>query len=99
MGALTHLIDTAAMEECKEAILAYFFLLIDGESNREVLDKRIETYIYETYAIPMDFEIDDGLAKLQKTGLLAQLEPSLKALSLPEANLQLQKAWHSIIEG
>ena len=99
MGALTHLIDTAAMEECKEAILAYFFLLIDGESNREALDKRIETYIYETYAIPMDFEIDDGLAKLQKTGLLAQLEPSLKALSLPEANLQLQKAWHSIIEG
>ncbi len=72
MGVLTYLADTAEAEECKEAILAYFFLLLDGEMSRANLDQRIEHYIHEKYAIPMDFEIDDGLAKLQKSSLLSR---------------------------
>jgi len=99
MGALTFLIDTAEIEECKEAILAYFFLLIDGETNRSDLDNRIEKYIVDQYAIPMDFEIADGLDKLQKSGLLSQNKTGLNAVSLSEANSQLKQNWAKVIEG
>ena len=102
MSALTHLIDTAETEECKEALLAYFFLLAYGESTRDDLDKRIESYIFEKYAIPMDFEINDGLNKLEKTRLLSSLPSDTKnlisAVSLPEANARLKQQWINLIE-
>lgn len=99
MGALTYLFDTAETEECKEAILAYFFLLTGGETNREKLDKQIETYIYDQYNIPMDFEVDDGLDKLQKSKLLSKNDAVLNAIPLLEANSQLKQDWAKIIEG
>ena len=98
MGALTYLVDVAEAEECKESILAYFFLLTGGESNRVTLDNNIEDYIQEQYDIPMDFEIDDGLDKLKKSALLSRSDNIIKAVPLKEANSQLKQQWHSIIE-
>jgi len=99
MGALTYLVDAAETEECKEAILAYFFLLTDGESLREDLDKRIESYLYQQYSIPMDFEIDDGLEKLQNAEVLNHNYNLFSALPLAEANLKLEQQWNNIIRG
>ena len=99
MGALTYLVDAAETEECKEALLAYFFLLADGESLREDLDKRIESYLYQQYAIPMDFEIDDGLEKLQNAEVLNHSDNLFSALPLAEANLKLEQQWNNIIRG
>lgn len=98
MGALTHLVDSAEAEECKEAILAYFFLLANGESNRINLDKRIENYIQQQYSIPMDFEIDDGLDKLQKSKLLSHYDNFISAVPLHEANIKLKQQWLNIID-
>ncbi len=98
IGALTHLIDSAEAEECKEAILAYFFLLADGESSRANLDKRIEDHIQQLYSIPMDFEIDDGLDKLQKSNLLSSCDTMIKAISLQQANIELKQQWLNVIE-
>ncbi len=98
MGALTYLVDTAEAEECKEAILAYFFLLIKGETNRASLDQCIENYIYEKYEIPMDFEIDDGLDKLQKSSLLSRFDQLIKTIPLAEANSRLRQQWDQIID-
>ena len=98
MSALTHLVDSAEAEECKEAILAYFFLLANGESNRINLDKRIEDYIQQQYAIPMDFEIDDGLDKLQNSKLLTRCDTIINAVPLDEANIKLKQQWLNIIE-
>lgn len=97
MGALTYLLDSAEAEECKEAILAYFFLLTGGEMTRRSLDQRIENHIQQQYAIPMDFEIDDGLDKLQQSGLLIEHNQLIKAIPVQEANRKLQQYWHSII--
>jgi len=96
MGALTYLIDSAEAEECKEAILAYFFLLANGESSRITLDKRIEDYIQAQYMIPMDFEIDDGLQKLQKSELLLRHDNTINAVPLHEANIKLKQQWQNI---
>lgn len=98
MGALTYLVDNAETEECKEALLAYFFLLTGGESSREQLDKRIEGYIYKQYDIPMDFEIDDGLRKLQRSELLSSKKETLNVIPVVEANLKLKQHWNNVIE-
>ncbi|NOQ15354.1 MAG: DUF3754 domain-containing protein [Methyloprofundus sp.] len=98
MGALTHLIDSAESEECKEAILAYFFLLSSGENSRISLDKRIEDYIQAKYTIPMDFEIDDGLNKLQRSKLLSRYDNFINAVPLDEANIKLKQQWHNIFD-
>ncbi len=98
MGALTHLIDSAEAEECKEAILAYFFLLVNGESSRTHLDKSIEEYIQKQYSIPMDFEIDDGLDKLQKSNLLSRCDNIINAIPLHQANIELKQQWLNVIE-
>ncbi|NOR79454.1 MAG: DUF3754 domain-containing protein [Methyloprofundus sp.] len=98
MGALTHLIDSAEAEECKEAILAYFFLLANGESSRITLDKCIEDYIQQQYTIPMDFEIDDGLHKLQRSELLSRYDNVINAVPLDKANIKLKQQWQTIFD-
>lgn len=97
MGALTYLADNATAEECKEAILAYYFL-IQQQSDRLSLDKKIEHYIAEQYQIPMDFEIDDGLEKLSEAGLLTE-ENGLFSVPPPaSANTRLEQQWHQLIQ-
>ena len=97
MGALTYLADSAESEECKEAMLAYFFLLTSGEITHAELDKCIENYIHRQYGIPMDFEIDDGLKKLKKATLLIEKDKLLSALPLNEANNCLKQQWNDVI--
>ncbi len=98
IGALTYLANIAEYEECKEAILAYFFLLTGGKSTRTELDKCIENYINQQYSIPMDFEIKDGLEKLQKANLLTHSGEKISVLPLNEANAALTQQWNSIIQ-
>ncbi len=98
MGALTYLADLAESEECKEAILAYFFLTINGSISRTLLDQKIEHYILQQYDIPMDFEINDGLDKLQEAELLSEHDDSFNATPLSEATLKLKQQWNNLIE-
>lgn len=97
MGALSYLANTAEYEEGKEAILAYFFLLTGGKSTRDELDKCIENYIDQQYGIPMDFEIKDGLEKLQKANLLFHKDEEISVLPLIEANASLIQQWNDVI--
>ncbi len=93
LGALTHLIDSAESEECKEALLAYYFLLSGGAKEKDALDREIEDYIQQTYAIPMDFEIDDGLRKLNQAGLIQQDGGKISAIPLQTAIQKLNHQW------
>lgn len=98
MGALTYLADSAESEECKEALLAYFFLLISGKSNRATLDQTIENYIADQYGIPMDFEIQDGLDKLKKAQLLIENGTEIAVHNLSQANIHLVQQWNELIK-
>ena len=98
MGALTYLVDSAKTEECKEAILAYFFLLVKGKIDRQKLDKHIESYLQEKYSIPMDFEIDDSLTKLLHSNLVSQDNEVISAVSLDQANIILIQQWNHVIQ-
>jgi hypothetical protein len=46
----------------------------------------------------MDFEIDDGLQKLQNAGLLESNDNIISALSLTEANTKLEQHWNNVIK-
>jgi len=95
-GVMNYLVDMAEEEEGKEAILAYYFLHTNPEKNytQDELDREIENYIQDKYGVAIDFEVDDGLHKLRKEGLLIEKEGGiLKVLDLPDANVCLDKQW------
>lgn len=93
-GVFHRLIDDAEEEECKEAILAYYFLLTEGEASDETeLDQRIEGWFKERWDSEVDFEVDDALGKLEKLGLITRSENGLSVLPLENACTLLDERW------
>lgn len=70
-GALAHIADLAREEETKEALLAYTFLAAskNGLSQAE-LDAQVEKFMKDQFDVTVDFEVDDGVAKLRRLGML-----------------------------
>jgi hypothetical protein len=72
-SALAYLLDLAAEEENKEALLAYYFLLHALQPlSQEALDHEVEAYLQQRYGVGVDFEVHDGLRKLAEAGLLCE---------------------------
>jgi len=64
-GAMFRILDDAEESECKESLLAYYFLLIQsGPVTAAALDQAIEAWFAEQLQCKLDFEIDDALSKL-----------------------------------
>jgi hypothetical protein len=83
LGVIHHIIDQAEEEECKEALLAYYFLLThpDARRSEEKLDQHIEAFLADRFGIHMDFDAPDSLDKLKQLGLLRS--DASGALSVP----------------
>ncbi|MBN2490654.1 MAG: DUF3754 domain-containing protein [Planctomycetes bacterium] len=95
-GVIHHLIDQAEEEECKEALLAYTFLLTEPKARQDeaTLDARIERFLAARLGVRLDFEAPDALAKLERLELLERSpEGALRVCSLPEALRRLDRAW------
>jgi hypothetical protein len=95
LGVINYLVDMAEEEECKEAILAYYFLYIHADKNytKEQLDQKIENYLHQQYGVVVNFEIEDGLRKLRQEGLLKEVDGILTVIDLPQACSSLDKQW------
>jgi hypothetical protein len=91
-GIFDAIVGAAGEQEFKEAVLAYAFLL-DAPSTRQELDRKIEVWLRARFGKDIDFEIDDGLVKLQRLGLLADASGRLSAPPLPEALARLDRLW------
>ena len=92
-GVFHRLANDAEEEECKEAILAYYFLLIQGPMSRKQLDTAIEDWLLEQWHCNVDFEIDDALNKLLVLSLVSEENGQLSALTLERAIKSLDKRW------
>jgi Protein of unknown function (DUF3754). len=93
-GVIYRLLNDAEEEECKEAILAYYFLLTSKVPlDRQQLDYKIEQWLAEKWQCRIDFEIDDALEKLVRLGLVEQRINEYLALPLEQAIQQLDKRW------
>jgi len=69
-GALYRILDDAEESECKESLLAYYFLLAkDAPVTAAELDDAIEAWFAQQLQCKLDFEIEDALAKLLKLKL------------------------------
>lgn len=65
IGVLQYLVDSLEEQEFKEAILVYALLHFSGQPlTPEELDGHIESFIHDHFALEVDFEVEDALAKV-----------------------------------
>lgn len=95
-GVFHTLID-AAEEDCKEAILAYAFLLKEKNGlNAEQLDNKIEMWFKTDYGCQLDFEVSDALDKLIRLSLVSKTNSIYTAKSLNDAKAELDARWDNL---
>jgi hypothetical protein len=88
-GVFHRLIDAAEEEECKEAILAYYFLLTaETPLTLEQLDKKIEDWFSNQWDCHLDFEVDDALQKLKRLDLVEYSNQCYSAKSLDHSSFK-----------
>jgi hypothetical protein len=93
-GIFDYIIGTAEDQECKEAFLAYYFLLTAASAPaRGEVEDRIEDWLKQTFGIEIAFKIDEALAKLGRLGLLGRQEERLSVLPLDVALAKLDEVW------
>lgn len=94
-GVFDTIIGEAEDQECKEAFLAYYFLLgPGGEKTAQQLDRRIEGWLKQAFGIDLDFECSDALSKLGNLGLLRRDDERLSVLPLDQALKRLDRVWN-----
>ena len=97
-GVFDFLVHEAEEEECKEMILAYYFLLAgknrDGlPFTLEELDDRIEEWMSGKYGISMDFEVKDAVRKLEEKGILEEKDGRYSVPLIGRSLEALDKMW------
>ena len=92
-GAFLRVLDEAFEEEAKEAVLAYAFLLAHGPSTETALDERVEQWLRTKIGAPVDFEVDDALAKLARLGVATRSGDVWTAMPSELATERLRLQW------
>ena len=99
-GVFNMLIDSAEEEECKEALMAYYFLLnSNNKMSEETLDNVIEEWMEIKHKTKIDFEVDDAIKKLEEKDLLSRDKNGiLTVVSLDEALNHLDYIWDNYFD-
>jgi hypothetical protein len=95
-GVLLRIIDEAEEQECREAILAYYFLWrYAGEQGwlPSALDDYIELELERVAKLKVDFEIGDALDKLEKLRIVEKVGEHYRAQPLAKALAMLDYTW------
>ena len=93
-GVFHRLVNDAEEEESKEALLAYYFLLVSPQALAKAeLDRQIEDWFQQSWSCELDFEIDDALQKLHSLGLVEESEGRLRAVSIDQGIRLLDQRW------
>ena len=93
-GVFHRIANDAEEEESKEAILAYYFLLISSVPlSKSELDQAIERWFDSQWNCQIDFEIEDALHKLLVLGLVEELDSKLTAVPLKQGLRILDQRW------
>ncbi|MFO0807047.1 MAG: TMEM143 family protein [Gemmataceae bacterium] len=101
-GVFFRLIDAAEEQECREAILGYFFLWRyagpDGWT-AHALDDFVEAYLERVTGLKVDFEIADALAKLERLRFVEKVGDRYRATPLDRAEGLLADAERRFVTG
>jgi hypothetical protein len=96
LGVLFHLMDEAEEQECREALLAYYYLWRHAGSDgwdASALDDYIEMDLERLANLKVDFEIEDAMAKLERLKLVTKKENRFVAVPIEQALEALDYAW------
>ncbi len=100
-GVMTLLADRAAEEDIKEEMLLYSVLAKERANIRDLrqVDEAIEEYLKTTFAIDVDFDVDDALQRLKGEGIVTELpDGTLETLPPHEAALHIDKLWDACLD-
>ncbi len=93
-GVFHRIIDDAEEEECKEAILAYYFLLTsEAPLQKKEIDLKVENWLETKWNCSVDFEIDDALNKLARLNLVNEVNGKFTAISIQNGISILDRRW------
>jgi len=95
-GAVNQVLDEAGEEETKEALLALRSLRSEGPCTQSALDRRIEQWLLTTFAVDIDFDVDDALAKLVRLGLVERNGDIYAAVDSATALARLGRHWKAL---
>jgi hypothetical protein len=99
-GVFHGLIDAAEEEECKEVLVAFYFLYAaKGPIAAGELDRRIEAWFRDTWQCALDFDVEDSLRKLARFGLAEREGRNWRAVPLGEARMRLDRYWDGLFDG
>lgn len=105
-GVLFRLLDEAEEQECREAILGYYFLWREPKPEGWTLgdlDNRIEQFLHEKAGIEVDFEIDDAVEKLETLQIVEKIPDGAggsryKARPIEKALERLDYTWDNYFQ-
>jgi hypothetical protein len=100
-GVLTHILDEAEEQECREAILAYYCLLRFAPEQGwtpEQLDDYVELYLEGMANLKVDFEIGDAIDKVERLGIVTKTGKMYRAIPLPQALEKLDYRWDNYFQ-
>jgi hypothetical protein len=98
-GIFDYMIGAAEEQECKEAFLAYYFLrTAKTPPTQAELDRSIEAWLEERFAVEVDFEVDDALAKLERLKLLSRDGERLSVPPPEQTLARLDEVWDGFFQ-
>jgi hypothetical protein len=100
-GVMTLLADRAADEDIKEEMLLYTAIANARVNIRELkaVDETIEQYLSKTFAIHVNFDVEDALVRLKREGIVTELaDGTLETLPPREAALHIDKLWDACLD-
>lgn len=93
-GCFDYLIAASEDAEVKEAFMAYALLYLHGQPmGMDALGEHIEAWFKAQFGKPVDFEIDDAIAKLERLSLVIREGECFRAVSLEKAIENCTENW------
>ncbi len=96
LGVISHLLDEAEEQECREALLGYYCLWRHAGTTgwrAKDLDDYVEMELERIANLKVDFEIEDALAKLERLKLVTKNGDRYVAVPIDKALEALDFAW------
>lgn len=96
LGVVTQVLDEAEEQECRETILAYFYLWKYAPKegwSREQIDEYVELELEGKFNLKVDFEVEDAIAKLEKLNVVTRSGDKYRAVGIDQALEKLDYRW------
>jgi len=98
-GVFTRLLDEAEEQDCREALLAYFYLWRYGNDagwTADQLDDYTEIDLEHKINLKFDFEVDDALSKLERLNIVVRNGDRYVAVPMQQALARIDEIWDNI---